>query len=133
MTVPYTLILADSEVAAATAVGAGIHIRLSAAHVILRGDSGTEKPTDGFSRGVELLMPGAQWKEGGLTGFVGRITEGRLCMDTAWALKISLPGRLNGPIKLELTFANHSYLELTATGLECRFEGEPNFSESLFC
>lgn len=133
MTTQYTLIFADSEVAAVTAVATGIHIRLSAAHVLFRDEPDADDATEGFSRGVEILLPGAQWPDGALSGFMGRISEGRIRIGTAWAVKLPFPCSVSAPIQIELSFANQSHLELTATGLDCRFEGEPNFSESLFC
>ncbi|WP_157266098.1 hypothetical protein [Azohydromonas aeria] len=133
MTASHTLMFADSEVAAVTAVATGIHIRLSAAHVLFleRPDAGNS--TEGFSRGVEILLPGAQWPDGALSGFMGRISEGRIRVGTAWAVKLPFPCSVSAPIQIELSFANQSHLELSAAGLECRFEGEANFSESLFC
>lgn len=124
--------LTDSEVAAVTSTSAGVHIRLSAAHVLCANPAHAGNAQEGFSRGVELLLSEARLA-GTTDHFLGRLSSGRVLWGNQWSSRIPLPCATSGPVKLELTFANQSHLELTANGLECRFEGEPNFSESLSC
>lgn len=64
---------------------------------------------------------------------MGRVSQGRVRVDGRWASQLALPSSCAGPVTLELAFANQSQLVLDANGLVCRYEGEPNFSESLFC
>lgn len=122
---------ADSEVAFVAPTGDGVRIRLSAAYV-LREEGGVGKPTEGFARGVELLLAGA-----GLSGAVGelmgRISQGRVRIGGRWFSQMALPSSSSGTVTLELTFANHAELVLSASRIECRYESEPNFSESLLC
>ncbi|WP_137893131.1 hypothetical protein [Ramlibacter sp. 2FC] len=126
----HVLVLADSEVSVVSSLGDGVRIRLSAAHV-LRSEAGT-RPTPGFARRVELWLPGAALPRPS-GEFLGRIAQGRAQFGGRWASQLALPSSCAGPVTLELAFANRSQLLLQATGLACRYEGEANFSESLFC
>lgn len=127
----FSLMLADSEVAFVAAVQGGVRIRLSAAHV-LRSEAPGQRPTPGFSRAVELWLAGAEPPADG-GDFMGRIAQGRAQIEGRWAAQLALPSSLAGPVRLELAFANGSQLALDAAALSCRYAGEPNFSESLFC
>lgn len=122
---------ADSEVSAVAPSHDGVRIRMAAAHV-LRSEAGAGKPVEGFARGVELLLPGAAL-DGAPGGFMGRISLGRVQIGGRWSSRLPLPFCAGGDVKLELAFANQSNLVLAASGIECRYEGEPNFSDSLFC
>jgi hypothetical protein len=75
---------------------------------------------------------------------VGRLAHGRLAIDGRWTASLALPSTVSGGLILELGFAHgmphaasgdvpEAPLVLHATRLSCRFEGEPNFAESLFC
>lgn len=126
-----SLVLADSEVAFVAAAQGGVRIRLSAAHV-LRSEALGQRPTPGFSRGVVLWLAGAEPPADG-GDFMGRIAQGRARIEGRWAAQLALPSSWAGPVRLELAFANGSQLVLDAEALSCCHEGEPNFSESLFC
>lgn len=135
--VALTLSFADSEVACVSAASDGVRIRLSAAQV-QRVEVPGSKPTEGYSRTVELLLPGAQLTQGNAgppARFIGRISQGRVQRGAHWSARLPLPCSdvTSGPVRLELSFAQGSPLVLIATGIECRFEAEPNFHESLFC
>jgi len=126
-----SLTFADSEVADLDASGNSIHIRLSAAHVF-RGDTEDGKPMEGFARAVRLVLLGARLPAAP-ADFIGRIAQGRIGVGGGWASGMPLPGTVAGPLQVELALYNHSQLTVSADGIECRFEGEPNFAESLFC
>ena len=128
----FSLFFPDSEVAATTAANGNIRILFSAAHVLHESSNSFEKPTEGFARNVELTLSGAS-PGATLNEFIGRISYGRLLAENKWAPQAALPCSMLGPVKLELTFANQSHLEIEADGLECRFRGEPNFFESMAC
>lgn len=77
-------------------------------------------------------------------GLVGRLAHGRLGIDGRWMASLALPSTVSGDLTLELGFAHgrpgapagewpEALLVLRAARLSCRFEGEPNFAESLFC
>lgn len=127
-----TLRFADSEVTAVTSSSEGVCIRMSAAYVLRSEEPAGSKPTEGFARAVLLILAGARLDE--LPGhYIGRISHGRVEIGSQWASVIALPSSTVGKVKLELGFANQSHLLVEASGIECRFEGEPNFAESLFC
>lgn len=125
------LVLEDSEVAAVVAAEQGVRIRLSAAHV-LRSEVSDGQAVPGFARAVELWLSGAVL-QGAPGGCIGRIDQGRVCIEGRWASQLALPGAWDGPVMLELAFANRAQLQLQARGLACRYRGEANFSESLSC
>jgi hypothetical protein len=110
----------------------GIRILFSAAHVLRESPNSFEKATEGFAGNVELTLSTAK-RDLTLNEFIGRISPGRLLAENKWMLHIALPCSMLGPVKLELTFATQSHLEIEADGLECRFGGEPNFFESMAC
>jgi len=128
----HSLVFADSEVVSVTATAKTIRLRFSAAHVIRSDIADSSQPVEGFARGVELLLAGASLDkaEGEL---IGSLAQGRVEIDGEWSSSLALPSSAQGHVTLELAFANQSSLVLTASGIECRYEGEPNFSESLFC
>jgi hypothetical protein len=127
-----SLVFADSEVASVESEANAVCIRLSAAHVLRQPLSGEGKADEGFARGVVLLLKGASLNaaEG---HFVGSLEQSRVRIGDAWSSTLALPSSALCDVSLELTFANQSLLVLAASGIECRFEGEPNFAESLFC
>lgn len=123
--------LADCEVSQVVVTSAGVTVRLAAAFV-QQETAGGDKPVDGFARAVALDLVGATLDEAP-GSFIGRIAEGRVGIDGRWASGIALPSRVSAAVTLELAFANRSQLTLRAGAIECRFEGEANFAESLFC
>lgn len=151
-----TLTLADSEVASCSVDPEGLRLRLAAAHVH-RTDTGpraTAEPIGGYARGVVLELDGARPLGGGASshggqgdvragpasrlaapaaGLVGRIAHGRVGFGGRWMSSLPLPADLVGEVVLELDLAQGPALAWRATRLVCRYEGEPNFAESLFC
>jgi hypothetical protein len=128
----HSLTFDGSEVASVTASGRDVRIRLSAARVLRSESADANRLVEGFARGVELLMAGTSLDEAE-GHFIGSISQGRVAISGAWSSVIALPSLHAGPVTLELVFANQSSLTLAASGIECRYDGEPNFSESLFC
>ena len=127
-----SLLFTDSEIKAVVPMREGIHISLSAAHVLQSNPAMPEQPIEGFSRGVELVLPGVQLDKPA-TDLIGRLSRGRIHINGQWSPSIPLPHTYTGPVKLELSFANQSFLALEADRVECRFEGGPNFHESMAC
>lgn len=128
----HSLAFADSEVAGVAASGGGVRIRLSAAHVLRVDAAAPSRPTEGFARAVELVLAGARLHDD--PGHcLGRIAQGRVRIGHHWSPTLPLPFASQGHATLELAFANQSNLSLSADGITCRFEGEPNFTESLSC
>lgn len=128
----HSLAFADSEVASLASSGDGVRIRLSAARVLRVDAAAPARPTEGFARAVELFLPGARLHEE--PGHcLGRIAQGRVRIGHHWSSTLPLPFVSPSHAKLELAFANQSSLSLSADGISCRFEGEPNFTESLSC
>ena len=125
------LSFADSEVADLDASGRSVHIRLSAAHVFRR-DTDDGKPLEGFARSVRIVLQGARLAAPP-DAFIGRIAQGRIGVGGGWTSEMPLPGSIAGPLQVELALYNHTQLTLSADAIECRFEGEANFAESLFC
>ncbi|WP_157118735.1 hypothetical protein [Azohydromonas lata] len=128
----FILLFSDSEVAAVTLANGNVRILFSAAHVLRYAPNDFEKLIEGFARNVELVlsatMPGLTLNE-----FMGRISSGRIFVENQWARQAAFPHTISGPIKLELSFANQSHLDIETDGLECRFIGESNFFESMAC
>ncbi|WP_284618934.1 hypothetical protein [Aquabacterium humicola] len=127
-----SLHFADSEVAAVDAAPGGVLIRLSAAHVEQAGAAPGDRPAAGFSRGVVLLLDAAEPPPPGAALF-GRLFAGRIRLGEQWHARLTLPSSQRGPVRLELAFANHAQLTLSAQGVACRFESDPNFTESMAC
>ncbi len=115
-----------------TSVPDGVEIRLSAAHVLRAAGEPAGKSANGYARAVTLRLPGATLT-GATDHLIGRISQGRVQIGDVWSSAVALPSASGEPVRLELGFANQSHLALAASGFECRFDGEPNFAESLFC
>lgn len=126
------LYFADSEIASITADGGGVRILFSAAHLLHHEPENNNKPAEGYARGVELVLTGTHSKAS-LENFMGRVSFGRAMMEGKWLSQLPLPCTMPGHITVEFDFANQSHIEIEASGLECRFTGEPNFFESMAC
>ena len=120
----------DSEVGQIEQIGGELRLRFSAACVV-RVETPSQ-PVHGYAQSVELVVFGARRTEAP-SGLIGRVAQGRIAVAGRWATRLALPCRIDEPIRLELSFANHGTLNVTGDGVECRFMGEPNFSESLAC
>lgn len=127
-----SLLFADGEVSAVIPTEEGIRIRFSAAHVLQIDVAGESRPLEGFARGVVIWLAGATWSEppGDL---IGRVSHGRVRVGGRWLTALPLPCSLAGPVTFELTLGNQSHFTVSAGDLECRFEDEPNVSESMAC
>ncbi len=123
---------ADSEVSRVHLGPDGLTVRFSAAQVYQCRDSTPITETAGYSRDVELWLSGADISMPGGHCF-GRVSVGRLELNGGWLKRIPLPFQGQGPVRLEFAFANGSEFSVSGSAIECRFNGEPNFAESLFC
>jgi hypothetical protein len=126
---PWRLRLADSEVAAVQASPAGVALRFAA--VPVQREGGARHADSGFARGVTLWLPGGRATELDGPAF-GRVAEGRLHAN-GQELPLRLPGRVGGPLRLSLAFANRATLDVQAQAAECRFDGEADIGESFAC
>ena len=84
------------------------------------------------SAGVVLHLRGAQII-GEQEPLLGRVSGGRLQVRGQWVKEMALPFESEGPVHLELAFANRAYMVAAGSGISVRFEAEPNFTESLAC
>ncbi|MBL8892800.1 MAG: hypothetical protein JNL67_22680 [Planctomycetaceae bacterium] len=90
------------------------------------------KTIQGFSKGIFLELRGAELiREEDPK--IGRVSAGRLQVAGEWRKEIPIPFEFHGRVNFELAFANGAYLVAAGTGICLRFEGEPNFEESLAC
>ncbi len=121
----------DSEVAQVEQIDGSLRVRFSAACVI-SSTPPSQPSVQGYAQAVELLLFGATATEP-LAGLMGRVLRGRIAMSGSWAARLPLPSRIDAPVQLELGFAHQGTLTALGDGVECRFIGEPNFSESLAC
>jgi hypothetical protein len=125
-----TLEFSDSEVAQVECLDGVLRIRFSAACVARA--EGPSQPVQGYAQSVELRLFGVA-ATAALAGLIGRVVQGRIAVAGRWAARLALPSRIDAPIQLELGFAHRGALNVLGSGVECRFVGEPNFSESLAC
>jgi len=121
----------DSEVAQVERREGVLRVRFSAACVV-RSVAPSQAPMHGYAQSVELVIFWARSTEAA-SSLVGRVVLGRIAVTERWAARLALPCRIDEPVRLELSFANHGTLNVVGDGVECRFTGEPNFSESLAC
>lgn len=127
-----SIVLPESEVAAVTFVDADVYVRFSAGATRKASSAAGEKPSPGFSKGIVLQLRGAQFI-GQEDPKLGRVSAGRLQLAGEWRKEIPVPFEFHGQVHFELTFANGAYLIAGGSGISLRFEGEPNFAESLAC
>ena len=121
----------DSEVARVEQLDGLLRVRFSAACVV-RTAALSQPREHGYAQSVELLLFGATATEAP-AGLIGRVVQGRIAVSGRWAARLALPGRIDAPVQLELSFAHHGTLTAQGSGVACRFVGDPNFSESLAC
>ena len=127
-----SIVLPESEVAVVTSVDPDIYVRFSAAAVLKAGAVEGEKSSQGFSKGVVLQLRGAQ-VIGQEDPKLGRVSTGRLQLAGEWRKEIPVPFEFKGRVHLEISFANRAFLVASGSSISLRFEGEPNFAESLAC
>ncbi len=127
-----SLILSESEVAAVSTVGSDIFVRFSAAATRKTSSAERVKQSYGFSKGIVLQLRGVQII-GQEDPKMGRVSAGRLQLAGEWRKEIPVPFEFHGRVHIELTFANGADLVAGGSGISLRFEGEPNFTESLAC
>jgi hypothetical protein len=130
------LLLADSEIASVEAIEgdddrAALHIRLAAAAA--RSDAAPgDRAQDGFVAGVTLVLAGAHVVVHD-TPLLGRVAAGVLRRAGQRLAALPLPGRIEGPLRLELALANRSVLVADAASLAVTIDGAPVFTESSAC
>lgn len=146
--------LADSELASCTQEGADLLLRLSAARVERPAADGSRRSEAAWAQHIELRLVAVRERAASpasvpspagtrpaaasgdpapLRIAPGRIREGRLHRQGHWQRELPLPGRLAGPLVLELTPALGEEVVLQASALICRHEGEARVLDSLFC
>lgn len=143
---PYTLLLADSELASIERVPQGLRLRLAAAHALRSAGPHEARATPGyFAGGVVLLLEGARLPPDVEAGaLLGRVQEARLRCgpDQAWRqARLPLPGRVPGKgqdeaIGLELQLHGAPLLLLQGWALQCSValtDLDAAFRESLAC
>lgn len=145
----------DSEVASVRRDGDALVLRFAAAATELCTAEGAPVQA-GYSLGLWLRLAGAEVLDEEPPTF-GRLHEGRLVADPipvdaagspadaggaaspGSAPPRALPGalpvgpRLDGPLRLELAFANRARLVARGRHAQLGFDGAPNFDDSLQC
>lgn len=124
------LMFAESEVAGVTVSADRVELRFAAAR-LLRPSPDGGPPVEGYGRGLRLELFGARTAD--TAGAFGRLADGRLQLGGAWAARVPLPTVFDGPVRLELAFANRTTLVLAGHGFACGFDGVPDFAEALSC
>jgi len=89
-----------------------------------RACGGTWKASNSGSAPGLALRPGA---------WIGRLVDGRVHVAGTWRAGLPLPVALEGPLPIELRFANQSALDFTATSLSLAAPPGAAFGESLAC
>lgn len=135
--------LAEAEVAGLQAEADGWQLRLSTAWV----RPGPDAPEGGWARPLLLRLQQVQRlapddgrpRPLGDGDWLGRLREARLGRPAAaaggwqWQACLPLPGRLAGPLRLELDFAHGSVLHLHLAGLACDWAGEAGLRPAWQC
>jgi len=158
----YLLHWADSEVARVVCAGDDVLIHLAAAQVQVLSDTpaGPGHATVGHVRHLVLRLVQAVRADAGapLGDAVGRLAQGQLrwARGAAGGVPLGVPigapnsapnsapigaaaGTLavpcthEAPLQLALAFANGTPLDITASGLQARFSGDPAYRPSLAC
>jgi hypothetical protein len=127
----WTLEFADSEVKALHAAGRELRVVFAAAFVRAPAAPG-HAPALGWLSGVELVFSDAT-ADGPLDGAFGRIADGLWRRGAIAATRLPVPTELEGPLGLELHFANGARVSLSAGHLVARLPEAPRFVESLAC
>lgn len=119
----------DSEVAQLTVVADTLTVYFSAAWV-QRHEAGMP-PLTGYVRGLRMELQGLQDEQP--ANAVGRLREGRLVVGAQTLGQLDIPGHWQGPLTLELDFAQGSTLHFHGTQLRCTLQPDWDFQESLAC
>ena len=126
-------VFSDSEVASVTVEGDTLRVRFAAAHVTQPDTGSFTGCRRGYVEAVELLCRGGPWPTFHPAALMGRLAAGRVCVSGAWRASLPLPAALDGPMLVELHFANRSELNFTATALSLAAPPGAVFGESLAC
>jgi hypothetical protein len=119
----------DSEVLRLTMAGDTLAVHFSAAWVERR-EAGMP-PLTGYVRGLRMELLGV--REPQLLAAVGRLRGGRLVQATQTWSQLDIPGSWQGPLTLELDFAQGAALQFRGTRLGCALQPDWEFQESLAC
>jgi len=133
MTMPIReFVFSDSEVASVAIEGDILRVRFAAAHVTEPDAATFAASLRGYLEGVELRLgsPGLALRPG---AWIGRLVDGRVHVAGTWRAGLPLPVALEGPLPIELRFANQSALDFTATSLSLAAPPGAAFGESLAC
>lgn len=123
------LSFSDSEVLRLTMAGDTLAVHFSAAWVE-RHEAGMP-PLSGYVRGLRMELQGV--REPQVLDAVGRLRGGRLVLAAQTLGKLDIPGNWQGPLTLELDFAQGKILQFQGTQLDCWLQPDWDFQESLAC
>ena len=133
MTTPFQeFVFCDSEVASIAIEGGTLRVRFAAAHVTAPDVCSFAGRVRGYVEGVELRA-GGSCPLLAPDAWVGRLADGRVRVAGTWRASLPLPVVLDGPLSIELRFANRSELHFTATSLSLAAPSGAVFGESLAC
>lgn len=124
----------DSQVSRMQAIGADLHVLLSAAHVSCRAGHLAAAPeeTEGYLSPLVLVFRQARW-QGELALALGRLAEGEVWMGGQRLCRLPLPWVSAAPVRARLALANGVVLEIEADALVCPLSGDETFTASLAC
>lgn len=126
-------VFCDSEVSSVAIEGDILRVRFAAAHVTEPDATSLAGRVRGYVDGVELRCLGGPWAAFHTNGLVGRLVEGRVSVGGSWRGRLPLPVTLDGPMPIELRFANQSELIFTATSFSLMAPPGAVFGESFAC
>ena len=121
----------DSEVLRLASAGDTLTVHFSAAWVERREACAT--PLTGYVRGLQMQLCGVP--DAQAVDAVGRLRGGRvlLASKNAVLMQLDIPGAWQGPLTLELDFAQGAALHWQAAELVCTLQPGWDFQESLAC
>lgn len=121
----------DSEVLHLAFAGDTLTVHFSAA-CVERLEAGAA-PLTGYVRGLQMQLQGVP--EAQAVDFVGRLRGGRMLLTSTGAVAtlLDIPGTWQGPVVLELDFAQGAALRWQGTQLVCTLQPDWDFQESLAC
>lgn len=122
----------DSEVSQVVRHGEDLLVRFSAAYVHRSAGKPGVDSGEGFVQAVELRLSQAT-AQSSLDALVGKLSDGAAYLRVGRVGLISLPYLEEGPVKLELAFANGESLTATATAISLSSAGPARFVESFRC
>lgn len=126
----FLLHFADSELRGLHWQGARLELVFSAAQVSAL--PAARPAALGWVRGLVLALDGAVLA-GDASAAFGRLQQGALLLDGRRHPTLAVPQAWAGPLQLHLVLARGEALDIGAGAMLARFDGAPDYRESLAC